>query len=245
AWSLDHVGPMTRGARDAALVLECIGEPARKAARPAAKELRLGVPRRAFHEQLDAEVGRAVERAVTVLGRLTAGVREVALPALAGSPQWPDLPLAYARIISAESFAYHREMLKQHPERYHPVTRSNLEGGAAVTAADYILARREMEELRSGSQRLFAQSDLLVTPAAPGPAFELGKPASLVFLRNFAPWNLYGLPSISVPCGFTSGGLPIGLQITGPAGRDEVVLAAAEAYQSVTDWDRKRPPGPA
>jgi aspartyl-tRNA(Asn)/glutamyl-tRNA(Gln) amidotransferase subunit A len=86
-----------------------------------------------------------------------------------------------------------------------------------------------MERLRGETGKLFAQADVLVTPAAPAPAFELGKPASLIFLRNFAPWNLYGLPAISVPCGLSRDGLPIGMQIVGP--REELVLAVAEAYE--------------
>jgi len=84
-----------------------------------------------------------------------------------------------------------------------------------------------MDLLRRGSGRLFAEADVLVTPAAPAPAFELGKPAGLVFLRNCAPWNLYGLPSISIPCGFSSEGLPVGLQLTGRAGDDALLLALA------------------
>jgi aspartyl-tRNA(Asn)/glutamyl-tRNA(Gln) amidotransferase subunit A len=98
-----------------------------------------------------------------------------------------------------------------------------------------------MERLRGESGRLFAEADLLVTPASPGPAFEYGKPAGLIFLRNSAPWNLYGLPSISIPCGFTSAGLPVGLQITGQAKRDDMVLALADAYQQSTDWHKRRP----
>ena len=75
---------------------------------------------------------------------------------------------------------------------------------------------------------MFPNVDLLLTPTTPGPAFPLGKPGSLLFLRNTALWNLFGLPSVSVPCGFTKSGLPIGLQITGRAGADSLVLAAAE-----------------
>ena len=241
AWSLDHVGPMCRSARDAAVVLEAIGGRG-GAARTEAGRPRVGVPREMYYEGLDAAVGKAVEAAIQDLGRIGAGVREVTLPRLERSEGWPDLPLAYSRVISAEAYAFHREMLARHPERYHPGTRASIEGGAAVTAADYILARREMDELRAGSGGLFENADVLVTPTAPGAAFELGKPASLVYLRNTAPWNLYGLPTISVPCGFTEAGLPVGLQITGPAGRDDVVLALAAAYQETTDWHRKAPP---
>ncbi len=153
-----------------------------------------------------------------MLARVTAGAAEIDLPPLPAFEAWPDLPKTYALIISAEAYTFHRGMLAQQAAAYHPATRRSLEGGAAIPAADYIDARREMDLLRAQSDTLFAQADVLVTPASPAPAFELGKPASLVFLRNCAPWNLYGLPSITVPCGFSGDGLPVGLQLTGPSG---------------------------
>lgn len=240
AWSLDHIGPMCRDARDAALVLDAISRPRRVAAD--VKSVRIGVPRRVFFDELDAEVSAAVEEALAALRRITAGVRDAAIPELPAYPAFRFLPLAYSHIIVAEAFAFHEETLKRSPERYHPGTRKSIEGGRGVTAAEYIKARREMERLRAESGVLFRDADLLVTPTSPGPAFELGKPASLIYLRNCAPWNLYGLPSISIPCGFTRSGLPVGLQITGPARRDGLVLALAAAYQRVTDWHARRPP---
>lgn len=256
AWSLDHIGPMCRNARDAALVLNVIAgqETAATAARlpplPAAetifarnlRSLRLGVPRATYYDRLDAEVAQAVTAALKVLEPLTAGVQEVRLPALTPAPEALEFPLSYLRVIKAEAYAFHEDTLKRQPGRYHEVTRRSIEGGAGISAADYIRARREMETLRAQAGRLFAQAELLITPAAPAPAFELGKPAELIFLRNAAPWNLYGLPSISIPCGFTAAGLPVGLQITGPPAREDLVLALAGAYQQATAWHTKRPP---
>ncbi len=166
----------------------------------------------------------------------------IELPALAPFPAMPDLPLTYSVIITAEAYAFHQAMLKKNPGRYHAGTCRSIESGATVTAAEYIQARREMERLRAESGRLFANADVLITPTAPAPAFELGSRPGLVFLRNTAPWNLYGLPSISIPCGFSKGGLPIGLQITGPSRRDDLVLALAAAYQRTTGWHTRRPP---
>jgi aspartyl-tRNA(Asn)/glutamyl-tRNA(Gln) amidotransferase subunit A len=239
AWSLDHVGPMCRSARDAAIVLEALS-----ARDPAAapKPVRIGVPRGFYFEGIDPQVEDAIGDAIKVLGRLTSGVREVELPPLTMSAQIPELPAAYLTVIQTEAYTFHEEMLRRRPELYHAGTRKSIENGAAVSAADYVRARREMERLRAESGRLFAEADLLVTPASPGPAFEYGKPAGLIFLRNTAPWNLYGLPSVSIPCGFTCSGLPLGLQITGPAGRESAVLALAGAYQQATDWHRRRPP---
>ncbi len=241
ARSLDHVGPMCRTARDAAILLETMSGKALRESAVNVATLRLGVPRAIFYEGLDPEVERAVAEATRVLSGLTRGAVPVELPALPPFPALPDLPDAYSRIITAEAYAFHREMLAAHPDRYDAGTRQSIESGAAITAADYILARREMDRLRAQAHQWFAHAGLLITPTAPAPAFEFG-PRRLVFLRNTAPWNLLGFPTISIPCGFTAGGLPIGLQITGPAGRDDAVLSLAEAYQKATGWHTRHPP---
>jgi aspartyl-tRNA(Asn)/glutamyl-tRNA(Gln) amidotransferase subunit A len=241
SWSLDHVGPMCRSAREAAAILEVIGAGAPRAPVRRLRELRLGIPRKPYFARIHPEAEQAVLGALRVLASVTAGAEEIELPTLPAFEKWQDLPKSYAIIISAEAYTFHRGMLTKHPERYHPATRRSLDGGAAIPAADYIEARRDMDLLRGQSNRLFAEADILITPTAPAPAFELGKPASLVFLRNCAPWNLYGLPSISVPCGFSGEGLPVGLQLTGRAGSDALLLALASAYQAETDWHSRRP----
>ena len=241
AWSLDHVGPMTRSARDGALVLAAlIGKPVGEDA-VSVRPLRLGIPRVLFYDGLDAEVAKAVEQAAAVMGRLGSGVRDVEVPKLAMHPDLPVLPAAYLRIIWTEAYTFHLDMLRSHPELYHSGTRETIERGAKVSAPEYIRARREMERLRAESAAWFRDSDLLLTPTALGPAFPLDA-APLEFLRNTAPWNLLGFPTVSVPCGFTQSGLPIGLQIAGAPGRDAAVLAMAEAYQKATDWHQRRPP---
>jgi aspartyl-tRNA(Asn)/glutamyl-tRNA(Gln) amidotransferase subunit A len=239
AWSLDHVGPMCRSARDTELVLAAIGGAG--AAPVEVKRLRLAIPRSVLWQGIEPEVDRAVRAAAVEMGRLTAGVEEIPYTDMPASPRWPDLPLIYSQIISAEAYAFHEGMLKRNPEKYHAGTRGTLEGGAGVSAADYIRARREMERLRADAARPFAGADVLLTPTAPSGAFELGGSPGLVYLRNSAPWNVYGLPSVSIPCGFTADGLPIGIQLTGRAGHDETVLRLAEAYQQATDWHAKRP----
>ena len=244
AWSLDHVGPMCRSAREAGMVLDTISGGTNKAPAGTLRELRLGIPRKPYYEEIDSDTEKAIEDAMVLLARITSGSRDVELPALPTFEQWPDLPRTYSVIISAEAYAFHRDSLARRPDSYHPDTRRNLEGGAGIKAADYIEARRDMDSLRAGSTELFAKAEILVTPAAPAPAFELGSAAGLVFLRNCAPWNLYGLPSISVPCGFSSGGLPTGLQLTGAPGSDGLLLALASAYQSQTGWHTRHPQTP-
>jgi aspartyl-tRNA(Asn)/glutamyl-tRNA(Gln) amidotransferase subunit A len=240
AWSLDHVGPMTRTAQDAALLHGVLsGQPVPL---PAVKALRAGVPRDPYWRQLDAEVERAMTDALDLIGRLVRSVRDVNLPPLptaSGSP----LPAAYSTVIFAEAYAFHREMLDRSPDSYHPGTRATLELGKPISAADYIAERREMERRRAtAASSLFREADVLITPSAPGPAFRLGSRPSLIFLRNTAPWNLYGLPTVSIPCGFTTSGLPVGLQITAAPDRDGAALALAAAFQAETDFHRRRPP---
>jgi aspartyl-tRNA(Asn)/glutamyl-tRNA(Gln) amidotransferase subunit A len=195
-----------------------------------------------FFDGVDAEAAKAIEAAIGILGRMTSGVRDVTLPSIPESSDAPPLLQPYIRVIGPEALAWHEPMLKEHPERYHAGTRTSIEGGARTSTPQYIQARREMDRLRGEIARTFEQVDLLITPAAPGPAFELGSRPGLIWLRNAAVWNLYGLPAISIPCGFTSTGLPLGLQISAAHGRDDLVLALAAAYQQITDWHARRPP---
>jgi aspartyl-tRNA(Asn)/glutamyl-tRNA(Gln) amidotransferase subunit A len=239
AWSLDHVGPMTRTARDAATVYGALsGKP--MSLHPV-KQLRLGLARNPYWQGLDRDVEDAMNGAVETMKRLTRQVRDVELPALpevAGAP----LPETYATIIYSEAYAFHREMLARSPDHYHAMTKASIEMGKPISAADYVLARREMERLReTAAAVLFKDVDALITPTAPGAAFKLGSQPSLVFLRNTAPWNLYGLPTISIPVGLNRTGLPIGLQITGAPDRDSAVHSLATAFQDETDFHRRRP----
>ncbi|MBL8237885.1 MAG: amidase [Bryobacterales bacterium] len=222
AWTLDTVGPMARTARDAEILFRAMG-----GGGTALKSPRYGMPRHPSFTQMDGETLAIVEAAI----RAIPGVRETAMPAIPPAPELADMTRPYLRVINAEAYAYHREMLTNSPQNYHPQIRTNLLGGASVSAADYIDARRELDEWRVRSAELFTGVDLLLTPTTPGPAFPLGKPGTLLYLRNTALWNLFGLPTISVPCGFTKSGLPVGLQITGRAGADALVLAAAAEFQ--------------
>ena len=241
AWSLDHVGPMTRSARDAALLHGVLSGKA--ISLQAVRQLRLGLARTPYWQGLSADVERAMGAAVETMRRFTREVRDVEPPVLAEVEGAP-LPKAYTTVIESEAYAFHREMLAKNPGLYHAGTRASIERGKPVSAADYILARQEMERLRSTAAAvLFKDVDVLITPTAPGPAFQLGSRPSLVFLRNTAPWNLYGLPAVSIPCGYSQSGLPIGMQITGGPDRDAAVLSLAAAFQDETDFHRRRPPG--
>ena len=247
--SLDHVGPMCRSVADAALMLQAMaGYDPRgiasiqaeipdyaSALRRPTSALRLGVPR-TFYEDVDPQVLDAVERALGVLGDLTAGTRDVELPAR------PELGT-----VQVESYAYHADLLDERRDLYDPSTRERIERGAEVSAADYAEARYQLTLVRKAIVAAFEDVDVLVTPtlvqlpvrieaALMSPAETTG-----ILARNTAPFNAYGIPAISVPCGFSREGLPIGLQLCGPALGEVDVLALAHAYELATEWHQRTP----
>lgn len=257
AWSYDHVGPMTRSVADAAAVLAAIAgydaedvtsQPVPVADYTAAlkkepSSLRLGVAREFFFAGLDAEIASAVEKALQILAGLVKEAREVRVPVDADRTA-----------MTAEAWAYHAPLVAEHSELYHPETLRRIRTGAEVSAAAYLGKRRELERLRREAAGIFAEVDLVVTPTTPilPPSFEeLEKnpqelrPRELLMLRNTRPFNVLGLPTISLPCGFTAAGLPVGLEITGPAGGESAVLSLAHAYERATGWHERHPSVPA
>jgi aspartyl-tRNA(Asn)/glutamyl-tRNA(Gln) amidotransferase subunit A len=254
AESLDSVGPLTRTVADSALLLEAIAgfdplDPVSIESRRhqyaaalnrATSQLRIGVPRTPYYDALHPDVEAAMDEALTVLGRLTGGLRDVTLPPTPGFPA-----------LLAEAYAWHAGYLAEagNHRLYDPVTLERLLAAGEVAASDYIDARRELDLVRNAIQNVFTEVDLLVTPTTPGlpetianaenPAEASGAEDSV---RNTVPFNLYGIPTISVPCGFSREGLPIGLQISGPRLGESDVVAVAHAYEQATEWHRRRPP---
>jgi aspartyl-tRNA(Asn)/glutamyl-tRNA(Gln) amidotransferase subunit A len=252
--SLDHVGPLTASVEDAALVLQAIAgyDPVDihsaevsvvdyvGVLKEGTKKLRVGVPRQYFFDDLDPEVSSAIEHALIGLSTLVGHVKNVSL----------DVPTDRT-LQAAESYAYHSENMAKSPELYQPETLRRLHAGEKVNTADYIERRRELQWARRNIRNLFAEIDLLVTPTTPIPASSIPelkanpdtlRPAELKLLRNTRPFNVWGLPAISVPCGFTQSGLPIGLQIAGPLWREDLVLRLAHAYEQATAWHKRQCP---
>ena len=243
SWSLDHVGPLAATVGDAAVVLQAIVgfDPLDVCSadvpvsdyvsglRDGAKSLRVGIPRAYFFEGLDDEVRAAVDAALVVVEMLVADVRDV------------QVEVSSDRTVqAAESFAYHAENVARTPDLYQPETLRRIRSGANISAAEYIQRRRELDQERRRIRDIFAGVDLLVTPTMPIPAPTIAdlkkdpaalRPAELALLRNTRPFNVWGLPAVSVPCGFTKSGLPIGLQIAGPHWREDLVLRLAHAYE--------------
>ena len=253
SWSLDHVGPLAASVDDAAVVLQAIAgyDPLDVCSADvpvsdyisglgdATKTLRVGIPRAHFWDDLDDEVRAAVEQALVVIKALVADVRDLQI----------DVSLDRT-VQAAESFAYHSGHVARTPELYQPETLRRIRSGENISAAEYIQRRRELDHERRCARDIFASVDLLVMPTMPIPAPAIAdlkkdpavlRPAELVLLRNTRPFNVWGLPAISVPCGFTKSGLPIALQIAGPHWRDDLVLRLAHAYEQVTEWHERRP----
>ena len=255
SWSLDHVGPLAATVGDAAVVLQAIAgyDPLDVCSGDVpvsdyvsglgngVKTLRIGVPRAHFYDELDDEVRAAVEQALVVIGVLVAGVRDV------------QIEVCNDRTVqAAESFAYHADHVERTPELYQPETLRRIRSGENISATEYIRRRRELDQERRRAHDIFAEVDLLVTPTMPIPAPAIAdlkkdpaalRPAELALLRNTRPFNVWGLPAVSVPCGFTKSGLPIGLQIAGPYWREDLVLRLAHAYEQATGWHKRRPVG--
>jgi aspartyl-tRNA(Asn)/glutamyl-tRNA(Gln) amidotransferase subunit A len=205
----------------------------------ATKGLRVGVPRAYFFDDLDNEVRAAVEHALVVIRTLTAEIHDVRIEVTADRT-----------VQAAESFAYHADHVARTPELYQAETLRRIRSGENISAGEYIQRLRELDLERRRARDFFADVDLLVTPAAPIPAPAIAdlkkdpealRPAELRLLRNTRPFNGWGLPAVSVPCGFTKRGLPVGLQIVGPHWREDLVLRLARAYESATAWHERRP----
>jgi aspartyl-tRNA(Asn)/glutamyl-tRNA(Gln) amidotransferase subunit A len=247
--SLDHVGPITRSVADAALVLRAIAQKQdgkhplpdfSRGLAPSAMNVKIGVPREYFYDDLDPEVDGAVEEALRVLEKLGGTLREIRLDVSTDR-----------RLQSAEAFAFHEESVRKTPELYQPETMRRILSGANIRPEQYEQARADLEQSRRAIAKIFGSVDVIVTPTTPLPAHSIAelkqdpeqlRPREIVLLRNTRPFNVWGIPAISVPCGFTKGGMPIGLQIAGPSGRDDLVLQAAYAYEQATEWHTRRPP---
>jgi len=253
SWNLDHVGPLTSCVRDAALLLQVISiyDPIDPTSNKMltgdylghlvddmeGRKIALGVGE--FIDITDPEVLAAIRAAAKVFESMGCKVQEV-------NVDWMrDAALANATMTRSDGAAFHRERVKEHPEMFGEDVLRRLQEGAKTTSTEYALARRTQTEVRRRCELFFESYDLLIVPstpiAAPTIAGHDAVEQAARLTRFTAPFNLTGLPAISVPCGFTSEGLPIGLQIVSRAWADAKVLNAAYAYEQATEWHTKRP----
>jgi Asp-tRNA(Asn)/Glu-tRNA(Gln) amidotransferase A subunit family amidase len=230
--SLDHAGPITRSVQDAAILLDALtGSNGRysEALAQSCPRWRVGIPRQFFFEYLDREVAASVEEAIRGLETLGCTLAEV------------EIRVDSDRTLqAAEAYRIHQRWIRTSADRYDPETLRRVRTGENISDDQYQAAARELAHMRQEIATIFRGIDLLVTPTTPVPAPRLSglsanidqlRPTELLLLRNTRPGNVWGIPAISVPCGSTSEGLPIGLQILGPMGQDERVLQLAFAFE--------------
>ncbi|MFI5091964.1 MAG: amidase [Candidatus Acidiferrales bacterium] len=256
AETMDHAGPLARSVTDACIMLQAVagkypkGAPPpdyRKLRKSIPRRFRLGWPKQYFFDRVDAEVRQAIDAATKTLESLGARIEEVSLPHLAESVE-PS-----TNIAMAEATRYH-ESQGYFPARaaeYGEDVRRRLEMGREVRAVDYLHALAVKREIEKEFQAAYARVDAIVAPALPIAAPRLGENEVMMegeketvrsaLVRLNRPANLTGDPAISIPCGFTRAGLPIGLQLIGPHWSEVRLLAIALAYEDATEWHKRHP----
>lgn len=255
AVTLDHAGPLARTVADAALMLDAICECDKpqqafyKAARASLPkrgkkvQLRLGWPREYFFDRIDSEIKRAIEAAAKTFQSLGARVEEISLPHISDSVD-PSTQIALA-----EALEYH-ESQGYFPARaadYGKDVRKRLEMGSAVRAVDYLKAQQVRADFRDAFKRV----DAILAPTVPIAASRIGEDAVTIagesqsvrgaLVRMNRPANFTGFPVISLPCGFTLNGLPIGMALHGPQWGESRLLQIAATYEHATQWHLRRP----
>jgi aspartyl-tRNA(Asn)/glutamyl-tRNA(Gln) amidotransferase subunit A len=254
SWSLDHVGPMTRGVWDSAVLLQAIAgaDPDDTSTRGAttqdyvgrledgARGLRLGLLKRYYVDVpgLNDEVRGAALTAFDVLRKEGATIDDVDAPSL-------DLAMAVWAPIMSEAYEYHADTLRATPEKFGEGLRTRIYLTALFTAQDVQRAQRLRARIGREVDALLSHVDALIFPGQATPALRFEEFPSTGFapasIRYTAPWNLLGLPAVVVPSGFTREGLPVSIQIVGRRFDDATVLRIARAYERVTDSHRRRP----
>jgi aspartyl-tRNA(Asn)/glutamyl-tRNA(Gln) amidotransferase subunit A len=260
SWSLDHAGPLTKTVTDAALLLnvlagydptDCASSTApvpdytRRLGDPI-EDLKIGICENHFFDRNSADVQRAVEAAVEELARISAGVVRFNLPNL-------RYGLGAIFVIElASSSCYHEKNLERGRQRsFQPDVRTLVELGKFVTATDYLKAEQYRRLLMADLRKVFESVDVIVGPTTPITAWTLDQPTVTIggeeesvlaaSWRLTYPFNLAGLPAISIPCGFDARTRPIGLQIAGKPFAEETVLRVAHAYEARHEWKDRAP----
>jgi aspartyl-tRNA(Asn)/glutamyl-tRNA(Gln) amidotransferase subunit A len=253
SWNLDHVGPMARCVRDVALLFQSIAgydaedpysapvqsEDYLARLEAGVRGWRVALAVDDFFTQADEQVCRAVKTAAEVFTSLGAQVDEVHLP------EGLEAARANGLMVVSDAAAVYRQPLQSNPEGFGKDVLQRLQSGAAYSAVEYALARHQQALWRHRLERLFEGVDVLLTPTTPIVAPFIEGPDAVeqarILTRFTSPFNLAGLPALSVPCGFSQEGLPIGLQLVARPWAEAKVLQAGFAYEQATEWHRRRP----
>jgi aspartyl-tRNA(Asn)/glutamyl-tRNA(Gln) amidotransferase subunit A len=247
SYSLDHVGPLCRNVRDTALLLQaiagydvldatCVDWPidSYTDALNTSPKTRIGIVLRPYFEDVDTDIMSALNKA---LKQISVDIWEIELPPTPAAVQGPEV------------YAVHAKYFATSPELYGNWIQERLRQAAKIDTVAYVEARQQLDHVRRRIDDVFTKVDFIVTPTTPVPPITINEalnmspdPAGELWLRNTRPFNAYGLPTISIPCGFTQTGLPIGLQITGPRFGEARLLSFAFAFEQATTWHQRTPP---
>ena len=258
AFSLDHVGPLTRTVHDNATVLNVLaghdGLDPGSVARPGVdytaltrkglKGVRIGWLKHFYHDDIkaDPQMAAAIDAAVLKMQELGAQVTEVKTVALS------QFQACNRIIMGSESYAIHQKWLRERPQDYGDITRQRFLYGAMYSASDYINALRLRSKFTADFHALFNDVDVIVTASAHDPACRIDDQEACEFIYSRqarAPFNVTGSPAIAVPAGFSQEGLPLGIQIVGAPYNEATVYRVGAAYEAATAWTAKHPVLPA
>jgi aspartyl-tRNA(Asn)/glutamyl-tRNA(Gln) amidotransferase subunit A len=260
AWSLDHVGPITKTVEDAAIMLAAIAglDPNDRTTSARVvpdyrnilirtsgiRGVRVGIPRLYFLDHIDPEIRKAIDRAIHELESLGASLIEVEIPNL------ENCAAMEANITLVEATSYHEPDLGRQPDEYGTDVRTNLEAGRYLLGTDYVKSQRARILLQQNFINAFSRADVIVSPTLPAfpppvgevwvQSGELREYVVDAFLRFNIPYDLTGFPAITIPCGFGSTGLPIGLQVAGKAFDETTIFRVAHTYEQSTQWHLTR-----
>jgi aspartyl-tRNA(Asn)/glutamyl-tRNA(Gln) amidotransferase subunit A len=249
SWSLDHAGPMARTVRDVALLLTHIAGydtgDLNSANVPAygfmeflsadVRGWRIALAHDEFIATSDAEVLIAVREAAKVFEKMGAQVKEIDFS------RSRHIREVSRVILHSDAAAYHRQRLQDTPDDFMPSLVPRLKRGLEHTAVEYALAKREQQRIKQEFDTFFADYDLMLMPTTPKAACLFDDPEAFELARFTAAFNLIGVPALSVPCGFTPTGLPIGLQLIGNYWDEARLLGAGYAYEQATEWHLQKP----
>ncbi|MGB7876401.1 MAG: amidase [Anaerolineales bacterium] len=253
SWNLDHAGPLTRSVKDAALLLQMLAgydeedlssadvpvDDYLKNIEAGIKDWHIALAVGDFIDVSNAEVLGAVRAAASYFEDLGAKIEEVDISWLY------EAAVANGQMVQADGAAYHRERLESNPELFGADVRQRLETGRDLPSGAYVQARRKQVEVQRRSETFFRQYDALLLPSTPITALpiddiENSANQAPALTRFTAPFNLSGTPALSIPCGFTKTGLPIGLQIVSGYWQESKVLRAGYAFEQATEWHKHK-----
>ena len=254
ATSLDHAGMLARSVTDACILLEAVAGKYPKGIRlpnfrklraAIPKRLRLGWPKHFFFDRVDGEVRVAIDAAAKMYESLGTQISEVALPHLAEAVE-PSTDIA---LVEATDYHQSQGYFPARASDYGPDVRGRLEAGAKVSAVAYLRAFAAKRSLEKDFDAAFERVDAILAPASPIPPPRIGEnevevngkkdTVRSLLVGMCRPANFTGLPAISIPCGFTSAGLPVGLQLIGPRWQEQKLLGIARLYEEATPWHDK------